>query len=56
MLNMKLKDNEFSLADFISDNKEKIDLQAPKNPSIKKDDSWRNEDFWDDLYGEIIKK
>ena len=56
MLNMKLKDNEFSLADFIVSNKEKIDSQAPKNPSIKKEDDWLNEDFWDDCYEEIIKK
>ena len=46
---------------FIKQNKEKIykfaDSNTPKNKQgitvIKKDDEWRNEPEWDDLYEDI---
>lgn len=43
---IELKNNAFN--DFLKANAVKINLTVPKNPSIKKDDEWRNEDFWDD--------
>lgn len=49
------KDN-FSLSDFIKLNKLKIKAITPHNPSIKKDDEWRNENYWDELYKEQSKK
>lgn len=42
---VKVDNNMFN--QFLQANKEKINLLAPKNPSIAKDDEWRQEDFWD---------
>lgn len=33
---------------FLAINKETINSIVPRNPSISKDDEWRNEDFWDE--------
>lgn len=43
---IELKNNAFN--DFLKANAVKINLTVPKNPSVKKDDEWRNKDFWDD--------
>ena len=48
--------NNFKFNEFLKANKDKINTMLPKNPSIKKDDEWRNEDFWDELYKESTKK
>lgn len=34
--------------EFIQENKQKINEVTPLNPSIQKDDEWKNEDFWDE--------
>lgn len=44
--------NNISLSEFIKRNSKKIHAITPKNPSIPKDDEWRDEDFWDDLLKE----
>lgn len=33
----------------------KIKSTTPENSSIKKDDEWREEDFWDELCKELSK-
>ena len=38
------------LASLIEDNIAKIKSTTPVNPPIKKDDEWRNETHWDELY------
>ena len=38
------------LSELIRDNNTKIKLTTPVNPPIKKDDDWRDEDCWDELY------
>ena len=43
---VKMDANLFN--DFLKMNKAKIDSIVPKNPSISKNDEWRDEDFWDD--------
>lgn len=47
-----VKPNNISFSDFIKTNRKKINTITPKNPPISKNDEWRNEDFWDDLYKE----
>lgn len=44
---IKIDNNFFN--EFLKINKAKIDAVTPKNPTISKDDEWRNEDFWDDM-------
>lgn len=49
---------------FIQKNKDKLYKMAEKNTTynsegravIKKDDEWRNETEWDDLYKKLIKR
>lgn len=50
---IKIDNNTFNA--FLKANKDKINAMIPKNPSISKDDEWRNEDFWDDLSKETKK-
>jgi hypothetical protein len=35
--------DQFPLSEFVKQNKDKIDKVTPKNPTIAKDDVWRNE-------------
>ncbi len=42
----------FSFADFLKENNEKIHKATPVNPPLEKDDVWRKETCWDDLYRE----
>lgn len=52
--------NMLAFADFMKANKEKIyalaEANTPKNdnntPVITKDDPWRNEKEWDEVYGD----
>lgn len=43
------------MKDLVKNNIIKIKSTTPVNPSIKKDDEWREEDFWDELYKELSK-
>ena len=43
------------MKDLVKNNIIKIKSTTPENPSIKKDDEWRKEDFWDDLCKELTK-
>ena len=56
MVSAETKSANFSLSKFILSNKSKIEMITPKNPSIKKDDEWEKEDFWDKLYEEKNEK
>lgn len=47
---------DYALAELLKQNKDKIKSMTPKNPSIRKDDEWRNEDEWDELYKELTDK
>lgn len=48
--------NDFSLTEFIKANSARIHSITPRNPTIKKNDEWRDEDFWDDLCRKKTKK
>ena len=41
------------MKDLVKNNIIKIKLTTPENPSINKDDEWREEDFWDELCKEL---
>ena len=43
------------MANFITENIETIKSTTPVNPTIKKDDEWRNETHWDDLHKEWLQ-
>lgn len=43
------------MKDLVKNNIIKIKSTTPENPSIKKDDEWREEIFWDELYKELSK-
>lgn len=47
---------DFGLAELVKNNKEKIKSITPKNPTINKDDEWRDDDIWDKLYDGQIEK
>ena len=47
---------DFGLAELVKNNKEKIKSITPKNPTINKDDEWWDDDIWDKLYDEQIKR
>ena len=47
---------DYALAELLKQNKDKIKSMTPKNTSIRKDDEWRNEDEWDELYKELTDK
>lgn len=47
---------EFMMKNLVKNNIIKIRSTTPENPSIKKDDEWREEDFWDELYKELSKQ
>ena len=47
--------NKFSLAEFVKKNKAKIDSITPRNPTISKDDEWRDESY-DEDYRRIMDK
>lgn len=42
--------------DFLKKNKSKISSFAKTNPSISRNDEWRNEDCWDRDYEEKVQK
>lgn len=46
---------EFMMKNLVNNNIIKIKSTTPVNPSIKKDDEWREEIFWDGLYKELSK-
>lgn len=48
MTGTALKLDNLTFNQFLQANKEKINSVVPKNPSISKDDEWRQEDFWDE--------
>lgn len=43
------------MKNLVKNNIIKIKLTTPENPSIKKDDEWREEDLWDELYKGLSK-
>lgn len=45
----------FSLAEFVKENRAKIDSVTPRNPTISKDDEWRDKSY-DDDYRRVIDK
>ena len=47
---------ETNFKEFIDKNKDKIISITPKNPTISKDDEWREETEWDNLYNKIRKE
>lgn len=47
---------DYALAELIRKNKEKIKSITPVNPAIDKDDEWRDENEWDELYKELKDK
>ena len=47
---------DFMLAELLKQNREKIKSIAPLNPTLSKDDEWRNEHEWDELYKETKNK
>ena len=47
---------DVALGELIKNNKDKIKSITPKNPALKKDDEWRNENEWDELYKELTDK
>ncbi|MDO4562233.1 MAG: hypothetical protein Q4C12_00205 [Clostridia bacterium] len=47
---------DIALAELLRKNKDKIKSITPSNPPISKDDEWRDEDEWDDLYKELQDK
>lgn len=51
---MKNVDNlDVMMPNLVKNNIEKIKATTPVNPSIKKNDEWRKEDSWDELYKEL---
>lgn len=44
------------LENLIQNNIAKIKSTTPVNPSITKEDEWRNELHWDKMYEELITK
>lgn len=44
------------LAELLKQNREKIKSITPLNPALAKDDEWRNEHEWDELYKETKNK
>ncbi len=55
-MNTAVNNLDYALAELIRNNKDKIKSITPVNPTIKKDDEWRNEDEWDELYKELTDK
>ena len=47
---------DFMLAELLKQNREKIKSITPLNPTLSKDDEWRNEHEWDELYKETKNK
>lgn len=43
------------MKNLVKNNIAKIKSTTPVNPSIKKDDEWREENSWDELYKELSK-
>jgi len=43
------------MKNLVKNNIIKIKSTTSENPSIKKDDEWREEDFWDELCKELLK-
>ena len=43
------------MKNLVKNNIAKIKSTTPVNPSIKKDDEWREENSWDELYKEMSK-
>lgn len=43
------------MKNLVKNNIAKIKATTSVNASIKKDDEWREEDFWDELYKELPK-
>ncbi len=43
------------MKNLVKNNIAKIKETTPVNPSIKKDDEWQEEIFWDELYKELSK-
>ena len=46
-MNTTVNNLDYSLAELIKNNKEKIKSITPKNPAIGKNDEWRNEEEQD---------
>ena len=44
------------MLNLVKSNIVKIKSTTPVNPSIKKDDEWRKETSWDELYKELAIK
>lgn len=45
---VKIDNNFFN--EFLKLNKAKINAITPKNPTITKDDEWRNEPEWEEIF------
>lgn len=41
-------EDKHNFNEFLKMNRDKIYNNTPKNPTISKDDEWRNEDFWEE--------
>ena len=52
----KINNLDTALLKLVQDNITKIKVATLKNPSIKKDDEWRDENHWDKLYKELSTK
>lgn len=52
MTSATVQPSNISFSDFIKQNSKKIHAITPVNPTISKDDEWRDEDFWDTLHEE----
>lgn len=55
-MNTAVNNLDYALAELIRNNKDKIKSITPVNPAIEKNDEWRNEDEWDELYKELTDK
>lgn len=45
--------SNIDFSEFIKKNREKIIKNTPYNPSISKNDEWREETEWDERYKEL---
>ena len=52
----KINNLDTTLLKLVQDNAVKIKATTLKNPSIEKDDEWRDENHWDKLYKELSAK
>jgi hypothetical protein len=44
-----------TFAEFVNQNKDKIRIAAKGNTTISKNDPWRNETEWDEMYKDLTK-